>query len=356
MNDNVPRTSTVRTLWGWLTGSGRPPAEDGKSLAAADLRGARATLREMLAGTGGEASARRRVQLLAQLYRGANDAGRCAFLKLMATDFGPEPVAVARAVEAYLGASLPERPRAEAALRIALGSPRIRILKQFNLLGDGVKFLVDLRADVLRFVRAAPQLEAIDEELLSLLASWFDIGNLELARISWQSPAALLEKLIAYEAVHEIRSWTDLRNRLDMDRRCYAFFHPRMPEEPLIFVEIALVKEMASNIHALLDETAPAMDPHTAQAALFYSISTTQPGLRGVSFGTFLVKRVVQQLALDFPKLKTFATLSPVPGLRKWLEARLTEKDPSLLDKQEAAKLTRACLLYNLTLPTNSRV
>jgi malonyl-CoA decarboxylase len=164
----------------------------------------------------------------------------------------------------------------------------------------------------------------------------------ELRRIGWNSPAALLEKLIAYEAVHEIRSWTDLRNRLDSDRRCYAFFHPRMPEEPLIFVEIALTREMASNVHTLLDETAPQTDPHAAQAAVFYSISNTQPGLRGVSFGGFLIKRVVDELCAEFPKLKTFATLSPVPGFRRWLDARLGARDASLFGAEEAGQLAAA--------------
>jgi malonyl-CoA decarboxylase len=209
------------------------------------------------------------------------------------------------------------------------------------LLPEGVKFLVDLRADVHRYIRHLPELEVIDEELYSLFSSWFDVGNLELRRISWHSPAVLLEKLIAYEAVHEIRSWSDLRNRMDFDRRCYAFFHPRMPEEPLIFVEIALVREMASNIHTLLDESAPPADAQAAQAAIFYSISNTQPGLRGVSFGDFLIKRVVEQLSSEFPKLKTFATLSPVPGFRRWLEARLKGKDASLFGREEATRLAR---------------
>ena len=204
-----------------------------------------------------------------------------------------------------------------------------------------MKFLVDLRADVLRYLKDAPQLEVLDEELSSLLSSWFDIGNLELRRISWSSPAALLEKLIAYEAVHEIRSWTDLRNRLDSDRRCYAFFHPRMPDEPLIFVEIALVKDMADNIHGLLDESAPAFDPHAAQAAIFYSISNTQVGLKGVSFGGFLIKRVADMLAADFPKLKVFATLSPVPGFRRWLDAEAKRKSARLLRQAGARAAVR---------------
>ena len=148
--------------------------------------------------------------------------------------------------------------------------------------------------------------------------------------ISWDSPAALLEKLIAYEAVHEIRSWADLRNRLDRDRRCYGFFHPRMPDEPLIFVEVALVKGLAGSVQALLDENAPVADPKEADAAIFYSISNTQDGLRGISFGSFLIKRVVDALAADLPQLKIFSTLSPIPGFRRWLEGALVA-DPELL-------------------------
>ena len=334
------RPGRVRAFWHWLTRTGEP--RGAQPLSAADLRLARGTFREALAGAGGEASARARVATLAGLYRGLNDEGRRSFLGVLAEEFGPDELAVNRAIQAYLDADGPGRRQAESQLRLALGSPRIRIVKQFNLLPDGVKFLVDLRADVLRYLREAPQLEVLDEELSSLLASWFDIGNLELRRISWASPAALLEKLIAYEAVHEIRSWADLRNRLDSDRRCYAFFHPRMPDEPLIFVEIALVKEMADNIHHLLDEAAPAFDPHAAQAAIFYSISNTQTGLKGVSFGGFLIKRVAEMLAADFPKLKVFATLSPVPGFRRWLDAEAKRKSADFFGRQERERLCEA--------------
>ncbi|HTO46975.1 MAG TPA: malonyl-CoA decarboxylase [Burkholderiales bacterium] len=333
-NDRLGR---VRAFWNWLTRTGEPRAA--QPLSASDLRLTRATFRDALAGTGGEASARQRIATLATLYRTLNDEGRRSFLGLLAEEFGPDEMSVNRAIQAYLDAQGPGRRAAESELRLALGSPRIRIVKQFNLLPEGVKFLVDVRADVLRYLADAPQLEVLDEELSSLFASWFDIGNLELRRISWSSPAALLEKLIAYEAVHEIRSWTDLRNRLDSDRRCYAFFHPRMPDEPLIFVEIALVKDMADNIHGLLDESAPAFDPHAAQAAIFYSISNTQAGLKGVSFGGFLIKRVADMLAADFPKLKVFATLSPVPGFRRWLDAEAKRKTPDFFGKQERDRL-----------------
>jgi len=334
------RPGRVRAFWNWLTRTREP--RGARPLTPADLRLARMTFREALAGAGGEASARARVATLTALYRGLDDDGRRSILDVLAGEFGPDELAVNQAIQAYLDADGPPRRQAESQLRLALASPRIRIVRQFNLLPDGVKFLVDLRADVLRYLREAPGLEVLDEELASLLGSWFDVGNLELRRISWASPAALLEKLIAYEAVHEIRSWTDLRNRLDSDRRCYAFFHPRMPDEPLIFVEIALVKDLAGNIHHLLDEAAPAFDPHAAQAAIFYSISNTQAGLRGVSLGGFLIKRVAEMLAADFPKLKLFATLSPVPGFRKWLDAEAKRKAPDFFGREERERLCEA--------------
>ncbi|MGH7126185.1 MAG: malonyl-CoA decarboxylase domain-containing protein, partial [Stellaceae bacterium] len=174
-------------------------------------------------------------------------------------------------------------------------------------------------------------LAGLERDLRALLASWFDIGFLELKRITWDSPAALLEKLTAYEAVHEIRSWNDLKHRLEADRRCFAFFHPRMPDEPLIFVEVALVKGIAGDIQALLDESVPVGDPREADTAIFYSISNCQRGLAGISFGNFLIKRVADDLAAELPHLKTFATLSPIPGFRAWLDARLAKEEAELV-------------------------
>ena len=213
----------------------------------------------------------------------------------------------------------------------------MRLLRQFNALPEGVKFLVDRRAELIKLADGDSAMRGLADDLRELLADWFDIGFLELKRISWESPAALLEKLIAYEAVHEIRGWTDLKNRLEADRRCFAFFHPRMPDEPLIFVEVALVSGIAGNIHALLDESAPLGDPNAADAAIFYSISNCQRGLNGISFGDFLIKRVVELLAAELPRLKNFSTLSPIPGFRAWL-ARERQR-PDLLQPLEAKAL-----------------
>jgi malonyl-CoA decarboxylase len=182
-----------------------------------------------------------------------------------------------------------------------------------------MRFLVNLRAELLALPKSDKRFAALDAELEYLFSTWFDVAFLELRRLSWDSPASLLEKLIQYEAVHDIRSWADLKNRLDSDRRCYGFFHPRLPNEPLIFVEVALLDHMAASITPLLDETAAPVDLAKATTAIFYSISNTQTGLRGVSFGNSLIKHVVETLLAEFPKLKHFATLSPIPGLRGWL-------------------------------------
>lgn len=297
-----------------------------EGLSERQLNQIRDQLKECAAGLGGEISARQRAARLAETYLGLDDAGRTAFLRVVATEFGPDATAVEKAhtnFQAAIGTD--GQWAAESALRAAMRSSRLRILTQFNAMPQGVKFLVDLRADLLRFLDKDPALKALDRELETRLGAWFDVGFLELHRISWNSPAILLEKLIEYEAVHEIRSWSDLKNRLDSDRRCYAFFHPRMPMEPLIFVEVALVEELADNVQALLDEHAPVFDAQRAKTAIFYSISNTQVGLRGVSFGNFLLKRVVEDLKRDFPRLSTFATLSPLPTFRRW-----TDKNPEV--------------------------
>lgn len=298
-------------------------------LTARGLEQLRVQLRECAEGLGGEVSARIRAARLAETYLSLNDDGRYRFLKLIALEFGPDPARVEKAHAAYQKAvGTSDQWKAEAALRMAMRSLRIRILTQFNAIPQGVKFLVDLRADLLRYLEKDRELAVLDRELESRLSAWFDVGFLELQRITWNSPASLLEKLIEYEAVHEIRSWTDLKNRLDSDRRLYAFFHPRMPAEPLIFVEVALTDHLADNVQALLDEHAPVFDHRKADTAIFYSISNTQVGLRGVSFGNFLLKRVIDDLKRDFPKLANFATLSPLPGLAAWVR-----KNPQVLSE-----------------------
>ncbi|MEM7173234.1 MAG: malonyl-CoA decarboxylase family protein, partial [Pseudomonadota bacterium] len=254
-------------------------------------------MRECLDARGGEVSARMRAADLGQSYLELDREGRQIFLEVLAKSFDISPEETEQAIIRYQSAEEAfERLEAERQLRQAVEPKRVKLLTQFNALPEGVKFLVDLRSDLLSMRSKDPYLAALDDDLRSLLTSWFDVGFLDLRRITWKSPAALLEKLIAYEAVHEIQSWDDLRNRLDSDRRCYALFHPRMPDEPLTFVEVALVKGTAKVVQALLDEMAPVADPKDADTAIFYSISNTQKGLRGVSFGEHLIKGVVAKL------------------------------------------------------------
>jgi malonyl-CoA decarboxylase len=216
-----------------------------------------------------------------------------------------------------------EQGMAEIGLRRALVSPRRRLLQGFAAHPQGIRFLVDLRAELLGWLASEPCLRTLDAELDALFTSWFDVAFLELKRISWDSPASLLEKLIKYEAVHDISSWDDLKNRLDSDRRCYAFFHPRLPNEPLIFVEVAFANKFEDAttcaIAPLLDVAAAPTDLSKASTAIFYSISNTQAGLKGVSFGDSLIKSVVETLKSELPQLKSFTTLSPIPGFARWL-------------------------------------
>ncbi len=298
----------------------------------------RERMQACIAGQGGEVSARARAADLGRSYLGLSDAGRGRFLELLAREFAIDRAGLEQAARALLEA---KDAKAEAGLREALIAPATRLLTQFTTLPNGVKFLVDLRADVMERGAGDPAMAALDGDLKRLLAAWFDIGFLDLRRITWSAPALLLEKLIAYEAVHEIRSWQDLKNRLDSDRRCFAFFHPRMPDEPLIFVEVALVKGMADNVQALLDENAAPLDSGRADTAIFYSISSAQKGLAGIGFGNFLIKRVVDELAADLPNLKRFATLSPIPGFRAWLDPLLAAGAPDLLTPAEAQALMR---------------
>jgi len=240
-----------RTLRGFRRAWRRGPLKEevAPGLSRADVERLRRRIDECLEARGGEVSARTRAAELGETYLALNRQGRRRFLALLAREFDVDPAAVDAAVETRRSArGRPERRRAEARLREALVAPRMRLLGQFNDLPQGVKFLVDLRAELLDLARDRPYLRGLDRELRDLLASWFDVGFLDLERITWHTPAALLEKLIEYEAVHAIRSWEDLKNRLAEDRRCYAFFHPRMPAEPLIFVEVALVQGISGSI------------------------------------------------------------------------------------------------------------
>lgn len=305
--------------------------------AAGDAKTLQQQMRACLEGHGGEVTARANAARLGRTYLELDADGRRKFLRILAEEFGTNPKEVDAAVENLRTAGADKRSAAEAALRQTLFAPRRTLLRQFNALPQGVKFLVDLREDILDCLDE-PSMKELNEDVRQLLASWFDIGFLELQRITWDSPASLLEKLIEYEAVHEVRSWDDLKNRLAQDRRLYAFFHPRMPDEPLIFVQVALVNGLADNVAVLLDETAPTADPAHADTAIFYSITNAQRGLVGISFGDFLIKRVVDTLAAEFKGLNTFSTLSPIPGFLRWIRREL-ENGAKILTAEESNEL-----------------
>ncbi len=279
----------------------------------------------------------RRAQELAAWYAAATPEERRDCWLLMSEQFVADPQ-ITKQAQAQFAAKVgtPDEAAAEVHYRRATVSPRRRLLQRISAFPEGIRFLVDLRADMLAHLKADKRLQALDVEMEYMFSTWFDVGFLDLRRISWHSPASLIEKLIKYEAVHDIKSWSDVKNRLDSDRRCYGFFHPRLPDDPLIFVEVALMDGMADSITPLLDESADATDLRKATTAIFYSISNTQVGLRGVGFGDSLIKRVVETLKDEFPKLKTFATLSPIPGFRAWLGKHAAAMLVKLDDKSRA--------------------
>jgi malonyl-CoA decarboxylase len=248
---------------------------------------------------------------------------RESFQRFLATGFAPDPAALRAAAESYLS-----EPSAETAALLAQAAdpPRQELLRRMNMAAGGTSTLVAMRKEIDGRLRKEPALRPLDRDLKHLLTSWFNRGFLQLRRIDWQSPATVLEKLIAYEAVHEIHGWDDLRRRLAPDRRCFAFFHPALPDEPLIFVEVALVEGLAGAVQPLLvqdgDDDAALERAARADTAIFYSISNCQDGLRGISFGNFLIKQVVEELKGELPHLSQFSTLSPVPGFRRWLAKR----------------------------------
>jgi malonyl-CoA decarboxylase len=266
------------------------------------------------------------------------DAGeRHGFQRYLASEFQPDTAALRIAAERYLADTTAE---AAAALAQAADPPRQELLRRMNMAPGGTGTLIAMRSEITAHLRHEPELKLLDADLKHLFASWFNCGFLELRRIDWQSPAAVLEKLIAYEAVHAIKGWDDLRRRLAPDRRCFAFFHPALPGEPLIFVEVALVEGLATSMPPLLsqdvEEDTARAQATGADAAIFYSISNCQDGLRGVSFGNFLIKQVVEELRAEFPQLERFSTLSPAPGFRRWLTQQLAEEsnpDAALLPK-----------------------
>jgi malonyl-CoA decarboxylase len=285
----------------------------------------------------GEASGTAIAREVVQRYATLDDEARTAFFASLRDAFGPDRDAVLAAADAYRELDDEKSLRA---LAHAVEAPRQELIRRINMAPRGTEELVGMRTDLLARLPDDRSLRAVDDDLRHLLASWFNRGFLELRTIDWSTPAEILEKLIAYEAVHEVQGWDDLRRRLADDRRCFAFFHPALPDEPLIFVQVALTRGIARSVQALLEDDVDETAEATADTAIFYSISNCQRGLAGISFGNFLIKQVVEELRRELPRIRTFSTLSPVPGFRRWLaEAVDNDVHPGGVDADLLARL-----------------
>lgn len=285
---------------------------------------------EALLGLKGEASSVALAEEILAAYNHFNNEEKKEFFKFLETNLSPDTHKVSRAI-----ASFQERPSQQAiqALHAASESRRLELFRALNMATDGTRALITMREDIADAVDDTPGLHAVDNDLLHLFRSWFNRGFLDIKRIDWETPAVVLEKLIEYESVHEIEGWDDLRRRLEMDRRCYGFFHPVMPYEPLIFVEVALTNNISTNVAELIKEDVNDDKEASYNTAIFYSINNCLDGLRGVSFGNLLIKQVVEKLQREIPGLKTFSTLSPIPRFSTWLKKELDNLE--FLDKKE---------------------
>ena len=272
----------------------------------------------------GEAAGVSLAKITLDLYRELDRRNQSRFFSALLAEFSPDPMRVLAASKAYAA-----EPSAANLLQLSVTAepPRQELLRRLNRAPGGTGMILRMRERLLELKREQRELEAVDADFRHLLSSWFNPGFLQIVRIDWRTPAYLLEQIIVHEAVHEIRGWNDLRRRLEGDRRCFAFFHPALPDEPLIFVEVALMDRMADRVPPLLDVQSTANDPTRATTAVFYSISNCQPGLRGVSLGNFLIKNVVEVLSHEFPRLKVFCTLSPIPAFTSWLGRCLNAGD-----------------------------
>jgi malonyl-CoA decarboxylase len=293
-------------------------------------------LGETLLSRRGEATGVALAESLLAGYAAASADDRMLFLKSLADRFGPDHQRLDAAIEAYRAGDT----SAIAELHQAAEPRRQELIRRLNLAPGGTARLVQMREVLLTLLDGEGDLRAVDRDFVHLFASWFNRGFLVLRRIDWTTPAHILEKIIRYEAVHAIENWDDLRNRLaPPDRRCYAFFHPQLVDEPLIFVEVALTKAIPDAIAPLLDLNRAVIRAQDASTAVFYSISNTQKGLGGISFGNFLIKQVVEELKQDLPNLQTFVTLSPVPAFAGWL-ATERQREDGLLDAAQKETLT----------------
>lgn len=282
-----------------------------------------------LISTRGEASGVAIAGDMLRLYETAGKEDRAGFFLALARDFNPDRASLDAAWKKFEAEGWAAHP----ALAHAIEAPRQELFRRLNLAPGGTAALVRMRADLLA-MRSLSGAALVEADLAHLLQSWFNRGFLSMRAINWSSPASLLERVIRYEAVHDIRDWSDLRSRLDPpDRRCYAFFHPAIPDDPLIFVEVALTQGVPGSIQELLAPDRVPLASEDATTAVFYSISNCQPGLRGISFGHFLIKQVATDLKREMPGLERFVTLSPIPGFMNWLRS----EDPALAEQLEGS-------------------
>jgi len=273
-----------------------------------------------------------------QAYNALLPAERAAFFDRVAQEFAPDPEVVGRCADSYR--QDPSSVHLARLLR-AVEPPHQELFRRLNAAPGGTRMLVAMRRHLLSEVAQHPQWTALEADLARLLTGWFNRAFLELRRIDWQTSAAILEKLIEYEAVHEIQGWPDLRRRLEADRRCYGLFHPALPDEPIIFIEVALVEQMSARVQPLVDPDSPVADPGSATCAIFYSITNCHEGLRGIPFGNFLIRRAADELCREFPRLRTLATISPIPGFLGWLAARARRNEPGPQDAALSALMSK---------------
>ena len=276
------------------------------------------SLCEALLGERGEVSGAALARQALATYQGLDERCRDEFFDALAQEFAPSPEAVGKAADAY---RYDPTPQNLIQLQEVIDTARQELFRRLNMAPGGTAALVEMRRQLLRGLKQHPAWRAIDADLLHLFRSWFNRGFLRLERIDWRTPAIVLEKLIEYEAVHAVQGWRDLRRRLEGDRCCFAFFHPQLRDEPLIFIEVALTRGISAQVQPLLAIDAPVAATAQADCAIFYSITNCQEGLRGISFGNLLIKQVAEELKRELPQLRTFATLSPIPGFRRWLDA-----------------------------------
>jgi malonyl-CoA decarboxylase len=295
----------------------------------------------------GESNGPAIAQAIVARIEALDDAQRARFFDHLARDFSPNAEQVLALAQAY---ALDQNPDNLERLTRAAEPPRQELFRRLNRAPQGTAAIVRLRRALLEKLGRQPLWRPVESDLLHLLSSWFNPGFLQLQRVDWRSPAHLLEQIIQHEAVHQIDGWDDLRRRLQPDRRCFAFFHPQLPDEPLIFVEVALVPDVAGAIGPLIDKKSAPLSADQFKVAVFYSISNCQPGLRGVSLGNFLIKRVADELKRELPQIKTFCTLSPIPGLMNWLHQgprfhQLSTLKPAAADAAQRSlmSLRQAC-------------